>query len=305
MEALLERVRGKCRSDYSLANMTWLKVGGKAKMFFVPADIDDLSTFLQQLDSNVPLLVLGNGSNMIIRDGGFDGVVIKLGRGFAAISSYPTNGNDVMLQVGASALNSTVSTYALYHGIGGLEFLSGIPGSIGGGMKMNAGAYGSDFSKITRNVTIISRNGDIVQKQPHELNFTYRNSNIENDQIVVDTVLIGKIDEMKDIQAKMTEIAEKREATQPKVNTAGSTFKNPKDSNIKVWQLLDGVGMRGYSVGGAMFSEKHCNFMINTGGATAADCEELGKIAIQRVKEHFGIVLEWEVKIVGVQSIDH
>ncbi len=289
----LPQIRGEYRYNFNLANLTWFKVGGCAEVLYKPADIDDLSDFLSQLPTKVPLHILGAGSNIIIRDGGIDGVVIKLGRGFGEIEH-----TDSTLRVGAGALNYSLAQYALQNNIQGLEFLVGIPGTIGGGIAMNAGSYGSEFKDVLHSITMLDRAGQKHILTPDEMDFGYRHNGLKDWAIFVEATFLVKEGNKIDIKAKMDEISTARQQTQPiNQKTGGSTFANP--DGHKAWQLIDQVGMRGFSIGGAQLSKLHCNFMINTGNATATELETLGEMARSKVFEQTGVELKWEIKRFG------
>jgi UDP-N-acetylmuramate dehydrogenase len=302
------------RQNVDLSKTNWLRVGGCAQYLFKPENTQDLSEFLAQLPSEIPVTVLGVGSNIIVRDGGIDGVVIRLGRGFAQCMVSDCHGSWVMghekkspmthdsglmtILAGAGMLDINVSLYAAENDVAGLEFLSGIPGTIGGAVRMNAGAYGYDISQVLVEAEIVERDGTIRCLSNAEIGFVYRNSNLPAGAIVTSAVLRGEAGNMDEIAKKIEEISSKREETQPiRTRTGGSTFKNPEGH--KAWELIDKAGCRGLTIGGAQMSEKHCNFMINTGNATAADLENLGEEVIKRVFEKTGIMLEWEIKRIG------
>lgn len=291
-------VRGEYRHNFSLKQTTWFKVGGNAEVFFKPEDIEDLIDFIQQIDKKVPITILGNCSNVIIRDGGIDGVVIKLGRNFVNM-----NLDDDFIRVGAGALNSSVATYALQNSRSGIAFLVGIPGTIGGGIRMNAGAYGIEFKDILHSFKAIDFSGKIHEFEADESLFSYRDCHLPEELIFIEATLKTSKGNPDEIKAKINEINEQRSNSQPiKEKTGGSTFANPAGQNLgskRAWQLIDEAGMRGYRIGGAIFSEKHCNFMINIDDATAKNLEDLGALAIQKVKEKSGVELKWEIKRLG------
>ena len=291
--SIFDPFRDRLRENADLSKTNWFRVGGCAQFLFKPESVQDLSAFLTLLPAEVPVTVLGVGSNLIVRDGGIDGVVIKLGRAFAQMAF-----NGSRIEVGAGALDVHVAQFACEHAVAGLEFLSGIPGTIGGAVRMNAGAYGSDISQVLVQAQIVERGGQVRLLANQELGFVYRNSGLPAGAIVVGAVLEGREGRMEMISARTTEIGVAREDTQPvRSRTGGSTFKNPEGR--KAWELIDAAGCRGLTVGGAQVSEKHCNFLINTGEATAADLEALGEEVIARVKAHSGITLEWEIKRIG------
>ena len=283
----------RLRENADLSKTNWFRVGGPAQFLFKPKDADDLAAFFKLLPLDIPVTVLGVGSNLVVRDGGIEGVVIKLGRGFANMEA---EGN--MLRLGAACLDVNVAQFSCEKEIEGFEFLSGIPGTIGGAVRMNAGAYGSDISQVLTDAQIVERSGQIRTLTNQELGFIYRNSALPKGAVVTGATLQGKPGKMAMISVRITEIGTAREDTQPvRSRTGGSTFKNPEGK--KAWELIDAAGCRGLTIGGAQVSEKHCNFFINTGDAKAADIEALGEEVIKRVKEHSGITLEWEIKRIG------
>ncbi len=290
-------MRGTLRADIPVARLTWFRVGGNAEILFEPADQEDLQAFLQALPQEIDVTVLGGASNLIIRDGGIAGVTIKLGRPFSKIDLDRTT-----VIAGAAAMDITVSRKARDCGVGGLEFLSGIPGSIGGAVRMNAGAYEAEIKDVLLTATAIDRRGQLQTVNASDLGFTYRHSEAPEDWIFISATLQGIQEKSEAIAARMDEIALARESSQPlRERTGGSTFKNPKGQ--KAWQLIDSAGCRGMQRGGAQVSNTHCNFLINTGSATAADLEGLGEEVRRRVKNETGIQLEWEIKRVGVLPI--
>lgn len=301
----LPPVRGRYTENAALGGVGWFKCGGKAEVQFKPADFDDLIAFLQNCPSETPVHVFGALSNTIIRDGGLSGVTIRLGREFAGIEA---DGETV--KAGALALDANVAQVAAENGIAGLEFFSGIPGTIGGAVFMNAGCYGFETKDVLVECTIVDRAGNVRTLKPADLDMTYRHTNVADYGIVTHAVFKGQKDSAENVLARMAEIRMKREAAQPiREKTGGSTFANPSAEDIakaglpegtKVWQLIDAVGGRGFKIGGALMSEKHCNFMINDGSATSADLENLGDELIKRVVDKFGIALRWEIKRVGV-----
>lgn len=294
--AVFSPFRDRLRACVDLSRTNWFRVGGPAEWVFRPHDTQDLSAFLRCLPSGVPVTVLGVGSNVIIRDGGIDGVVIKLGRGFVEAAA-----NGATITAGAGMLALNVSYYACEKSIAGLEFLSGIPGTVGGVIRMNGGAYGSDAAAVVIDVEIVERDGRIRRLTNQELGFSYRKSAFPSDAIVTSVTFQGAPGEKQDINQRIQSISEARESTQPiRSQTGGSTFKNPPGK--KAWELIEAAGCRGLRIGGAQISEKHCNFMINTGGATAADLEKLGEEVRRRVKEKTGVELEWEIKRIGKEQ---
>lgn len=290
----LPDVRGRYREKASLSGMTWFRVGGPAEVLFKPADMADLIHFLQEKPADVPVTVMGVASNLLIRDGGIGGVVVRLGREFARIK-VEDNG---LIRAGAGALCINVALTACEAGLAELEFLRGVPGTVGGGLCMNAGAYGGEFKDVAVEVTAIDGQGEVHVITAAEMNFSYRHSDVPNDWVFVEATLQGRPDEMHEISARMAEINRQREDSQPlRVRTGGSTFKNPADH--KAWELIDAAGCRGLQRGGAKVSDKHCNFLINEGEATAEDIEGLGEEVRRRVFEHSGVQLEWEIDRVG------
>jgi UDP-N-acetylmuramate dehydrogenase len=289
----LPRVRGRLSADASLAQLTWFRTGGPAEVMFRPADIDDLAQFLAQKPKHVPVTVIGVASNLLIRDGGVKGVVVRLGRGFVEISS---EGETVA--AGAGALDLNVALSAAEAGIAGLEFLSGIPGTIGGALRMNAGAYGAELKDVIAGAEALDAQGKRHTLAPAELKLSYRHCGVPADWIFIAARLRGRKGESKAIAARMTEIQAQRESTQPiRARTGGSTFANPPGH--KAWELIDRAGCRGLSVGGAAVSSMHANFLINTGNASAADIEKLGEEIRRRVREQSGVELAWEIKRIG------
>jgi UDP-N-acetylmuramate dehydrogenase len=299
-ELNLPSVRGQLLKGESLAPFTWFRVGGPADVLFLPADADDLSQFLAALPAGAPVLPIGVGSNLIVRDGGVEGVVIRLaGRQFAQVE--PLDG--ARIRAGAGALDSTVAKGAAKAGIAGLEFYAGIPGTIGGALTMNAGCYGRETKDVLVEATALDRSGKRITLAHADFGFTYRHNALPEGLIFLDATFQGSPDDPAAITARMNEITEKREASQPiREKTGGSTFKNPVDARgekLSAWKLNDEAGMRGHRRGGAQVSEKHANFLINTGDATAADIEGLGEEVRAAVKARHGVELEWEIKRVG------
>ncbi len=296
----MPETRGKLTPQARLAPLVWFKSGGLAEWLFEPKDIEDLQQFLRELDPEMSVWPLGLGSNLIIRDGGIQGVVVRLGKAFAGIEtiSRSTPGTDNRLICGAGAPGISVASMARDHGITGMEFLRGIPGTIGGAVRMNAGAYGREMKDILEKADVILRNGELVTIPLADMGYTYRHSELPSGSIVVSARLHGESGDPVIIGAEMKRIADEREASQPlRTKTGGSTFKNPDDK--KAWQLVDEAGCRGLQIGQAQVSEKHCNFLINLGGATSADIEALGEEVRRRVKAHSGTDLQWEIQRVG------
>ena len=295
--AAMPRVRGKLKAQAPLAPLVWFKTGGAAEWLFEPADVADLCDFLKKIDPAMPVTVLGLGSNLIIRDGGVPGVTIRLGKPFATVTSAGKSA----LRCGGGASGILVSSSARDAGIAGLEFLRGIPGTVGGFVRMNGGAYGREVCDILVSCEVVTRAGEPETMQAEELRYSYRHSELPAGSIVVSALFQGRPGEPKAIAAEMDRIAEAREASQPlRSKTGGSTFKNPEGH--KAWQLVDAAGCRGLKVGGAQVSEKHTNFLINTGTATSADIEALGEEVRRRVLQHSGIELQWEIERVGNRS---
>jgi UDP-N-acetylmuramate dehydrogenase len=290
----LPQIRGRMQSDAPLAQGTWFRVGGPAEILVRPADSADLAAFLAALPLEVPLTVIGAASNLIIRDGGIAGVVVRLARGFGDIEVSHDG-----IVAGAAALDAVVAEHAAQAGLAGLEFLSGIPGSIGGAVAMNAGAYGGDVANTLDWAEIITRQGELVRLRATDIGFSYRHSGLPAESIVVRARFHARPGDTSAIVARIAEIRASREATQPvRARTGGSTFRNPEGA--RAWELIDGAGARGLIRGGAQISEKHCNFMLNIGHATAADLEGLGEEVRRRVHAASGIVLDWEIKRLGL-----
>jgi UDP-N-acetylmuramate dehydrogenase len=286
--------RGRLLANQSLAELTWFRVGGPAQALFMPDDEDDLSSFLANLPGEIAVTVIGLGSNLIVRDGGVQGVVVRLGRGFGEVA---VEGLDV--RVGAAVPDVKVARAAQEAGIAGLSFLRGIPGAIGGALRMNGGAYGRETKDALIEARAVDRAGRIHVLANADLGFTYRHCSVPDDYIFTQATFRGERGDQVVIAAVMEKITESREATQPiKSRTGGSTFKNPPGG--KAWQLIDAAGCRGLRLGDAQVSEMHCNFLINLGSATAADIETLGETVRARVKESSGVELEWEIKRIGL-----
>jgi len=293
---MLPQVRGRVQANAVLGPATWFRVGGPAEFLVRPADVEDLAAFLRALPYEMPLTVIGAASNLIIRDGGIPGVVIKLARGFGDIVVEPDG-----IIAGAAALDVTVAEHAAAAGLAGLEFLSGIPGSIGGAVAMNAGAYGGEIAEILDWAEIVLRSGETVRLRPNELALSYRHAQIPPGSVVTSARLRARPGDATAIAARMAQIAASRAATQPvRARTGGSTFANPPD--MKAWELIDAAGCRGLRRGGAKISELHCNFLLNTGDATAAELESLGEDVRARVAATSGVDLRWEIKRIGVPA---
>ena len=290
----LPKVSGKLTANAPLAPLVWFKSGGAAEWLFEPKDIADLQHFLRELDPATPVMALGLGSNLIVRDGGFPGVVVRLGKPFAKVDAV----EDTILDCGGGASGILVSSTARDAAIAGLEFLRSIPGTVGGFVRMNGGAYGGEVKDILVDCDVVLRNGDLVTLAAPELHYSYRHSELPDGAIVVGARFRGKAGDPDAIQTEMDRISASREASQPlRSKTGGSTFKNP--DGHKAWQLVDDAGCRGLQIGGAQVSEKHTNFLINTGDATSADIEALGDEVRARVKAKSGIDLQWEIQRVG------
>lgn len=286
--------RGRLTPDAPLAPLVWFKTGGAAQWLFEPADVDDLAAFLAALDPAVPVMALGLGSNLIVRDGGVPGVVVRLGKAFSSATALDAT----TLGCGGGTSGILVSSTARDAGIGGLEFLRSIPGTVGGFVRMNGGAYGRETADVLRECTVVLRSGEVRTLAVADLHYSYRHSALADDAIVVAASFQGHRAEPAAIQAEMDRIAAAREAAQPlRTMTGGSTFKNP--DGHKAWQLVDAAGCRGLTLGGAQVSEKHTNFLINTGHATSAEIEALGDLVRNRVRAASGIELEWEIRRVG------
>ena len=289
----LPKVRGKLREGAQLAKVTWFQVGGPADVMFRPKDEADLADFLKGKPEDLPVTVIGVGSNLLVRDGGIRGVVIRLGRPFTDVVV-----EDGAVHAGAGALDLNVSQTAQMNGIAGLEFLSGIPGTIGGALRMNAGAYGTEIKDVLVSATAIDGSGNIHTVTPDEMNMTYRHCGVPEDWIFTSAILRASSGDPEDIAKRMDEIQKSRAESQPiKSRTGGSTFANPVPK--RAWEVIDAAGCRGLKIGGAQMSEQHCNFMINTGNATALDLEQLGDEVRRRVKEHSGVELRWEIRRIG------
>ena len=295
--ALLPKGRGKLSADAPLAPLVWFKSGGNAQWLFEPADVDDLSDFLRDLDADVPVMALGLGSNLIVRDGGVPGVVVRLGKPFAKVERVDAT----TLRCGGGASGILVSSSARDAGITGVEFLRSIPGTVGGFVRMNGGAYGRETADILVDCEVVLRSGERRTLAVDALGYTYRHSELPEGAVVVSATFRGEPGDSAAIQAEMDRIAAAREESQPlRSKTGGSTFKNPPGD--KAWRLVDAAGCRGLRKGGAQVSEKHTNFLLNTGDATSADIEELGEDVRAKVKAASGVELEWEIQRVGVSK---
>ncbi|EFI52260.1 UDP-N-acetylmuramate dehydrogenase [Afipia sp. 1NLS2] len=295
LKAAMPQLRGRVLANELLGPLTWFRVGGPAQILFTPADEDDLAYFLKHLPTDIPVYVIGVGSNLIVRDGGVEGVVIRLSpRGFGSVVA---EGDTV--RAGTAALDKRVAEAAAAANIGGLEFYFGIPGSIGGALRMNAGANGGETKDVLVEARGVTRNGDKVTFSNAEMKFVYRSHGVDPSIIFTSALYRGVVTETEKIRARMNEVQQHRETAQPiREKTGGSTFKNPPGHSS--WKLIDAAGLRGFRVGGAQVSEMHCNFLINTGDATAHDIETLGETVRERVKAQSGIELHWEIKRIGV-----
>ena len=295
----LPPVRGRYGEAAPLDRITWFRVGGPAEVMFRPADRQDLLDFLRAKPADVPVTVIGVGSNLLVRDGGVPGVVLRLGRDFAGIAA-----EDQEITCGAAALDVNVATAARMASIGGLEFLCGVPGTLGGALRMNAGAYAKEIKDVVVWAEAAGPDGQVRRLEPADFGFAYRRTAVPEDWVFLAARLAGTLDDPAAIQARMTEIQEARGATQPiRSRTGGSTFKNPPAGG-KAWELIDAAGCRGLTVGGAQVSERHCNFLINRGEASAADLETLGEEVRRRVEAESGVRLEWEIRRIGVPADD-
>jgi UDP-N-acetylmuramate dehydrogenase len=290
-------VRGKLTADAPLAPLVWFKSGGSAEWLFEPSDANDLSDFLRQLDPSVPVMGLGLGSNLIVRDGGVPGVVVRLGKPFAKV----VKADSTTLECGGGASGILVSSTARDAGIGGLEFLRSIPGTVGGFVRMNGGAYGRETSDVLLGCEVVLRTGQRKFLNAADLKYTYRHSELPEGAIVIGATFRGYMDEPEAIQREMDRIAQSREQSQPlRSRTGGSTFKNPPGH--KAWALIDAAGCRGLTIGDAQVSEKHCNFLLNLGSASSGEIEALGEEVRRRVEAKTHISLEWEIQRVGVEK---
>lgn len=297
LRAAAPQVRGRLLSHVSLADLTWLRVGGPAQALFTPADEEDLAYFLSRCPSEISLTTIGVGSNLLVRDGGVPGVVIRLARGFN--ESEPLAG--ARIRAGAAVPDVRLAQAAAVAGIAGLAFYRGIPGTVGGALRMNAGAHGGETKDVLVEARGIDRAGKLHIFDNAAMGFTYRHCGAPSDIVFTQAIFEGTPGDPEAILRAMQEVAEYREAKQPiKSRTGGSTFKNPP--GLSAWKLIDGAGCRGLRVGGAHMSEMHCNFLINDGNATAADVEALGELVRERVFAHSGIRLEWEVKHIGIPA---
>jgi UDP-N-acetylmuramate dehydrogenase len=294
LRSKMPALRGRLLPNQPLADLTWFRVGGPAQVLFMPEDEADLSYFLRELPVEIPVTTIGLGSNLIVRDGGVAGVVVRLGRGFGEVTVEGTS-----IRAGAAVPDVKVARAAQEAGIAGLSFLRGIPGSIGGALRMNGGAYGGETKDVLVEARGVDRGGNVHTYSNAEMHFGYRHCGVADEVIFTQAVFAGRPGDAAAIAAEMNKITESREATQPvKSRTGGSTFKNPPGH--KAWQLVDAAGCRGLRIGDAQVSEMHCNFLINLGSATAAEIETLGETVRERVKKNSGIELSWEIKRIGV-----
>jgi UDP-N-acetylmuramate dehydrogenase len=297
LKSAMPALRGRLLANQSLAELTWFRVGGPAQVLFMPEDESDLAYFLAHLTSDIPVTVIGLGSNLIVRDGGVAGIVIRLGRGFSDVAIEPCT----RVRAGAAVPDVRVAKAAQEAGIAGLAFLRGIPGAIGGALRMNGGAYGGETKDILIEARGVDRDGDVRVFANADLHYSYRHCGAPEDVIFTQVLFQGRPGDAAAIVAEMDKITESREATQPiKSRTGGSTFKNPP--GYKAWQLIDAAGCRGLVRGDAQVSEMHCNFLINRGNASAADIEALGEEVRRRVRGTSGVELEWEIKRIGAAS---
>ena len=295
LTAALPDLRGRLKANAPLSEITWFRVGGPAQALFTPADEADLAYFLAQVQNHLPLTVIGLGSNLLVRDGGIPGLVIRLGRGFGTVAAEPGH----RLRAGAAVPDVKVARAAADAGIAGLAFYRGIPGCVGGALRMNGGAHGTETKDVLVEARAVDRAGTVRTLSVEDMDYSYRHCGAPEDLIFTEALFQGRPGERAQILAEMDDIAEYREGAQPiKSRTGGSTFKNPPDG--KAWQLIDAAGCRGLRIGGAEVSEKHCNFLINAGGATGADLEELGETVRRRVRETSGVELEWEIRRLGI-----
>ncbi len=299
-EALLTRlpeVRGRYAPERMMRDLTWFRVGGPAEVLFTPADEEDLAGFLRHVDEDIPVTVVGVGSNLLVRDGGIPGVVIRLGRGFGQLELE----GEALVRAGAMIPDVKVARFALEHGIEGLTFLRGIPGTIGGALRMNAGAHGAETKDVLVEARAVDERGNVHVLSVDDMEMSYRHCGVPEGWIFTSALLRGRAGDREEIARHMEEIQAAREAAQPvRERTGGSTFRNPPGA--RAWELIDAAGMRGVRVGGARVSERHCNFLINEGEATAADIEALGELVRARVKETSGVELQWEIRRLGVMK---
>ena len=291
------KLQGRLLPNVALRDLTWLRVGGLAQALFTPADQDDLAYFLSRCPADVPITVIGVGSNLLVRDGGVPGIVIRLGRGFNQTEKL----TETRVKAGAAVPDVRLAQAAAAAGIAGLSFYRGIPGTVGGALRMNAGAHGAETKDVVAEVQALDRAGNLHVIEKAQMGFTYRSSAPPPDFIFTHAIFEGVPGDRTEIEREMQSVSDYREANQPiKSRTGGSTFKNPPGQSA--WKLIDAAGCRGLRVGGAHMSQMHCNFLINDGEATAADVEALGELVRERVHAHSGIMLEWEIKRIGVEQ---
>ena len=287
-------LKGKFFSNKSLKNISWFKVGGPAECLYIPSDQEDLSRFLKYTDKSEKINVFGRLSNVLIRDKGLTGLTILIPPSISEFNILKNN----TIEVGSGMLDKDFSKIALENEIGGMEFLSGIPGNLGGAIAMNAGCYGKEIKDIFVEASVMNRDGKIISLKNDQMQFSYRNSIIRDDQIIIAGVFRGKKKSKKRITEEIKKVEFQKKNTQPSgVATGGSTFKNPKE--VKAWELINSVGLSGFQLGGAMISPDHNNFFVNTGNASASDIEDLGNLVIEKVKNKHGVILEWEIRIIG------
>jgi UDP-N-acetylmuramate dehydrogenase len=292
---LMPELRGRALANQPLAELTWFRVGGPAQLLFMPDDEADLAYFLARLPAEFAVTVIGLGSNLIVRDGGVPGIVVRLGRGFNGVAVEGTR-----IRAGAAVPDVKIARIAQEAGISGLSFMRGIPGAIGGALRMNGGAYGRETKDVLVEARAVDRHGRVHLLGNADMHYTYRHCGAPDDYIFTEALFAGERGDPKRIAAEMAKITEARESTQPvKSRTGGSTFKNPPGGG-KAWQLIDAAGCRGLANGAAQVSEMHCNFLINRGGATAAEIERLGELVRRKVEEHSGVKLEWEIARIGI-----
>ena len=292
IQDLSNKLKSKFYFNYDTSALTWFRAGGKTNIFCIVSDENELEIILNHLN-NIPFFVIGAGSNTLVRDGGFNGIIIKLGKGFNKIIL-----EDNLIKAGASILDLNLSKFAFLNSISNFEFFSGIPGTVGGAIKMNAGCYDNETAKVVKKISVITKKGKKKFLEHNNLDFSYRNSNITTDDIVTSVEFKTSLGEKKEIQFLMDEIKNKRNNTQPlKAKTSGSTFKNP--NGLFAAKLIEGVNCKGLVNGDAMVSSKHANFLINKDKSSAKEIEDLGKIIQEKVRQKFNVSLEWEIKIIG------
>ena len=297
LKARMPELRGRLLANQSLAELTWFRVGGPAQVFYIPEDENDLAYFLRNLPTEIPVYVIGAGSNLIVRDGGVPGVIIRLGRGFNEVKIE----DGQRIRAGAAMLDVKVAREAQKAGIAGLAFYSGIPGSIGGALRMNGGAYGGETKDVLIEARGVDRTGKLKIYTNAEMEFSYRHCGVSEDVVFTSALFRGRTGDPAAIATEMAEIKIKREESQPRNRTGGSTFKNPPGKSA--WKLVDEAGCRGLTIGGAQVSALHSNFLVSSDSARAADIEMLGETVRERVKAHSGIELEWEIKRIGINQI--